>query len=881
MFKYLILLTFSFSFAHAYLVYDDDDYFIYKTPKMSYILTAADFKYLPKLIERTHQTMKLYENEFHWTLDERTSLIVTSEKNQVANAFATITPNTMAVFFKGGLDFLEASAASSWIDTLSSHEISHLYQLNVKNRFGSNLRSVFGNQPYILLPFPPLPLFISPSILLPTFILEGNAVLNESRMNTGGRLFSGESLVLTNELIQSGHAELQYIMNSNLFFPFGREKYILGGYFQSYLADRYTLPVVNRFFLNHAENNINPLDLRSSFAATFYENYEVLYADFLKNFRLAHKNYKPYRGQSLATSLQGIEFNRSDDSIYFLTYPDGKTPRRLNQFHSDSKQFTSRPTQLPTGKVYKVGGKLVTAASFSENNRDIFYTLIDENYNHDPIFKDKYITDIKGSTVAYFNMSESFDNGALYRNQEKITETESKALLDTEGNIYYFRQEGPLKVLYKNSEKLISIETYYAFLAEVVSPQEIYFLSNSSHGSSLFCVCAGKVERALPYDNIISAINVKDGFLISYQSLDHYEVAFVPKESTTVQSPHRVRSSYGSSYFQNPPLSLEAPPIGQPFSYFSLKEMRFSHYAFSLMATDTYSLLVNSLSFTDPLFFSEIDLNFSISDDLALNSFRFAYMPYATQFGFSAKNETDLHFNETQRITTNAFRFGLKNTVLSKQYHTLTVGLEVESEQNHFFRNDISSAYLSYQYTESYFLNYLPYTYFSITPSVEKSHGQISQSISLGATKMLFNNFYVSARYSKNSSEYFKLESDSKSDVFFKRGLHTPVYFASLYTSDLSQKELELLYEVPYSKYYYRFPFSLRRLAPFATYQKNHSKEVFLGTDIDDVNFATLGLEAELLLFHLNPIRARIFSTEISFSGVQEYRYGIEIKTDF
>ncbi len=826
--------------------------------------------------------MWMYEKEFQWVLDERTSLIVTSQRNQVANAFATISPNNMTVFFKGGVDFLESSAGSSWIDTLSTHEVSHLYQLNPKSTMGQTLKTVFGNQPMILLPIPPVPLFISPSVFLPTFILEGNATLNESRVNQGGRLFSGESLVLTNELIDSGYADLRYMMNNNLFFPFGREKYIVGGFFQSYLADKYSFPVVNRFFLHHAENNINPFDLRVSFASTFFANYEDLYSDFLKSFKKAHKNYRPYRADGMATSLQGVEFNRIGDTIYFLTLPDGKSPKHLNQFQVSTKKLSSRDTDLAMGKVYLVDGKLVTASNYSESNRDVFYTLIDENYKYNPIYKDKYVTDIEGSNFAYFDMTQSFDKGALYRNQEKIADTESKGQLDSQGNIYYFRQEEQLKVLYKNSEKLASIESFYALLAEVVNEHEIYFISSSADGSSLYCYCSGKIERVLPYDNITSAAYANDGFLISYQNGDSYKVAFLPKEKPVAQLPQTISAQANTSYRQAPPLYPNTPRITeQPKPYLSLRELRFSQYSFSLFASDKYLALLNGFSFIDPLMYSQLDLTVSISDKLAYNSLRFAYMPYATQIGFSFSNQTEFFLNDTEKLTTNGYRIGVKNTLLQKRYHSLIAGLDFESEQNSLYKNDISTAYLSYAYIESYFLNYLPYTRFSITPSVEKSGDEVSQSISLSASKMVLTDFYLSASYAHNTSEYYKLEANSTSEIFFKRGIHTPLYLASLYSAELSQGEVQMLYEIPYSKYYYRFPFSIRRLAPFLTYQKHHSKEVFFGTDIKDVNLATLGLEAELLLFHQTPVRLRLFSAEVSFDEVQEYRFGFEIKSQF
>lgn len=882
MFKILILLVICAHAAFAYVVSNDDDYYIYDSDGFSYIITKSDFKYLPRLIAQTNKSRFLFEKEFSWVLDEQTSLVVTSNKNQVANAFATISPNNLVVFYKGGVEFLDPSSAPSWIDTLSSHEVAHVYQLNAKNQLGRFLKRLFGNQTYIPIPIFPWPIFISPTAHLPTFLVEGNAVLNESRLNQGGRLMSGESLVLATELNLSGKADLPYIMNSNLEFPFGKEKYIVGGYFQSFLANIYGFPTANRFFINHAENNINPFDLKSSFAATFFDDYEELYRTFQVSLKKKQKNYNAYRGQNLTTSLNPVDFKRIDDSIYFVSIFDGKTPNRLNRFDINSRNLVSECSYLNLGRVYRYNNTLYTAGSYSQNQKNIFYTLVDEDYNFVPSFKDKYVTDIEGGNVSYFDMNQSFDKGALYKNQDYIAETESKALLDKDGNIYYFKQEKNLKVLYRNQDKLAHIETYYALLADIVSSTEIYFISNTENGSGLFCYCENEMKRVLPYDNIINATKAGPGFLISFLNTDRFHVSYIDHYSLSNEMPFNIHTQFSEDYFKAPILSSEPTLHESPKSYFSLREMRFSTYEASALYSANHATLINTLNWTDPLFYSSLGLSFSISNKLAYNAFSYQYTPYSTKFALSAKNQTELHFEETLKITTNSVQIGVKNDLWDTRNHSFSLGLDFQADKNEIIKNEISTVYFNYQYHDSYFLNYRPYTYFSFTPSIEKSAGQLSQSYSFNANKKLFYDLYLSLGFSKNDSEYFKLETDStRKTNFFTRGLRLPLQYATLFTSKVTQGEIEFIYDLPYSKYYYRFPVSLRRLAPFVGYQKNQSEEFFYHTDIDELAFATIGLEAELLVFHTNPTRIRLFSTEIEIKNKTETRLDFEIRTDF
>lgn len=863
MWKILFFFFFITPLTWAYTVYNDEDYFVFKTPYWSYILTKPDAKYLPQLIEKSYKSMLLYESEFNWQLDERTSLIVPSNRNQIANAFATTIPNNMIVFYKGGVEFLDESASASWIQTLSSHEVAHVYQLNVKNQPGAQLKTVFGNQPMILIPFVSLPFFISPTQLLPTFLLEGNAVLNESRLNEGGRLFSGRSLTLATELANAGLIELPLMMNSNLAFPYGQEKYIVGGYFQSYLSTRFDFSVVNGFFKNHAENNVNPFDLKFSFAATFFSDYEVLYRNFIDTLKEKQKDYHSYSGDCITHSLQNIEFSRIDNSIYYLSVPDAKTQKKLNQYDIEKKELTNTPSHLISGKIFKIRDKLVTAANYSHNNRNTYYSLFDEDYNSEENYKNKYVTDIKGNFVSYFQITESFDRGSLYRNQEKIADTESKALLDNQGNIYYFRQEGPTKVLYKNSDRLTSIETHYALLTDIISENEIYFVSNSKYGSTLFCYCTSKIIRIFHYDNIVTAMKTPEGFLVSFQFKDSYRVAHLIANDPKIEDPFPIRTQFSEAYFKESTPFETTPAVPDLQPYFSLQEMRFSKYALNYLSSKKHYTIINAINWTDPLFYSTIDLVFSLSDKLSFNSVGFQYTPYATQLGLNITNQTDFYRNETEKITTNSFQFGLQNNIYEKKYQSVSAGADYLKEKNDVFDNEITTARLTYQYLENYFLNYLPYAYFSFSPFIERSRTRTSASFQAVFSKMIFTDFYFSARYSDIESEYFKLEADTGKKVFFKKGFHSPVYLAALYTYKLVQSDFEFLYEIPYSKYYYRFPVSLRRIAPYMGFQKNKSKEVFKNTDINEISFATIGIETELLFFHLNPIRLRLFSTDI------------------
>lgn len=129
----------------------------------------------------------LYEKTFGYQMDTQLSVGLMSSHNQIANGFSTQFPSNRQVNYMGGAQIPDYFSSSSWLDTLLLHETAHNFQTNVKdNPISKGMYSVFRNGGF-LLPFFPA---TSPNIFESSFILEGNAVLNESWHGRGGRLYS-------------------------------------------------------------------------------------------------------------------------------------------------------------------------------------------------------------------------------------------------------------------------------------------------------------------------------------------------------------------------------------------------------------------------------------------------------------------------------------------------------------------------------------------------------------------------------------------------------------------------------------------------------------------------------------------------------------------
>ncbi|MDQ7067905.1 MAG: hypothetical protein Q9M40_07960 [Sulfurimonas sp.] len=169
-----------------------------------------------------------YEKFFDWELDETLYVGLISNSNQIANGFSTQYPNNRQINYIGGTSQVDYFANTSWLDVLLYHETAHNYQLNTKGSIVSRgLHSVLGNGSLMF----PLP-FIIPNSFENSFMLEGNAVLNESWHGSGGRLYSGRFKAMMLLQAKAGNITADRMYNKAIMFPY---------------AGRYLLP--NRWLL--------------------------------------------------------------------------------------------------------------------------------------------------------------------------------------------------------------------------------------------------------------------------------------------------------------------------------------------------------------------------------------------------------------------------------------------------------------------------------------------------------------------------------------------------------------------------------------------------------------------------------------------------------
>ncbi|MBI2520546.1 MAG: hypothetical protein HYV97_09010 [Bdellovibrio sp.] len=613
--------------------YNDSPYKTFNKDHYTYIYSTDWENYLDWVIDFNERLRQHYQDTFGYRLDEKTALSLTSNHNQVANAYATMMPYSQTVFFFGAAESIDEFSVRSWVADLLIHESSHLYQLNAKHGLSKIGHAIFGNTIPGNLPVPiatsplfilPLPFLTHPNVLLPTWLLEGNGVFNESRFGNGGRLFSGASRALFYSLLKAGLLDETRLTNNGLYFPFTTEKYIIGGYFNLYLAERFGTQTLNRMFWAHAIHYFNPLRLNSTFKNHFGVSYSDLIGDFINSHKQTAAHHAVESGEILFTSMRATPLNRIGDSIVFLSAGDGRDDAELVVLNTEGKIVRSQKTGLPPGKIFWHDHKLKSAATGRVQRKYIHASLFTEHGQDTPEFDSKLVQDMdrKNGTL-YYKMTEGFHAPVLYHDETKIAEAHSSAILSHDGEAIYFRQFKDERTCFKGKRPLFSLPGFYGAPMDVGPEGEIYFTGATAYGSGLFVWRSGRIFRLGFSDAVYSAKKLQNEryLLVEFtpQGYEYKLATLSRKEETPVKYQYFFENEAGRNLFDGllndnvreqssaPSYSVASSEVS---NYSMLGNLRFSSWVLRHQMGDKNGNFQADFYFVDPMGYNQFVLNY-------------------------------------------------------------------------------------------------------------------------------------------------------------------------------------------------------------------------------------------------------------------------------
>ena len=166
--------------------------------------------------------------------------LVVSDNRDYANAYATVLPSPRVVLHPyPPVGDVELQAYDRWLGLLVTHELAHVFHLDLARGWWRIPRAVFGRVPGFL-----------PNLYLPSWLVEGTAVHYESALTGSGRdAGSYHPAVVAAQVAEAGGLPIDAANGTSPRWPGGYRPYAFGSAFLDRLAAVHGDSVVERLAL--------------------------------------------------------------------------------------------------------------------------------------------------------------------------------------------------------------------------------------------------------------------------------------------------------------------------------------------------------------------------------------------------------------------------------------------------------------------------------------------------------------------------------------------------------------------------------------------------------------------------------------------------------
>ncbi len=835
-----------------------DNYQINSDDTLSYIYSEAYQKILPQLKSYQAEILKQYSKEYGYELDDTLYVGLASEKNQIANGFSNQMPLNLQVFYGAGVGMVDYFCFDSWLKTLLIHETAHNFQLNPKENIGSELsHKIVGNTPLTFIGF--FPLFPIPNVTESSFLFEGNAVMNESRFDNGGRLYSGYALAEVVTQAQAGLITPELIYNETLSFPYREKFYLVGGFFQQFLVERYGIKKVNGYFRTYSTQML-PLFSNTIFKEQYGKDFKTLLAEFVEELKSKHSHFKATHGEIISTA-KGLEpMNSNAEEIYALV-GDEYTPHQIMSFDKKTQKVSHNQGSWKRGEPFKIGAEYHTQTSAMTDPTQIVMGLFDRDGYLQKGSESKVIQGyLSDGRAVYFDLPNSLERPHIAIDGVFYDTANSSVHIDAQDNLYYFKQEGENRVLYKNKKALHQWSGHYGFVVDVDQAGAIYFITNSKDGSTAYRYADGSVEHLGLGDDLLDLklINAKEALVTTitahefqYQKVKlHPTPAKIPATTLpTLADKSSTITQKSQDFKAQKPLKSEA--------YHPITELHYSSLDQSVAYIEEDGLLVNlNANFSDPLSQNSLSAILSYNSDRMVAGASYENEAHLINYGASLYGVDHYEADEEER--NHGYSAHLSLPLIASGYWRASTDLSYTKAYNNIHRKPWT---LSFDLKNIKQFGISKYPNHLNALSIFASHDRDNNSVGAKYSWMhdLFwqsyiglSGSYIKAQKSQQGLEKGVRISDTTADIQSERtNVMMPTLEKTLYAKDIKMGELSLykVFETPL--YFYSFPLSLQRET---LYLKQRRYEIGMNSQDLNYNETAFGIESDLLFFHKIPI---------------------------
>lgn len=834
----------SFS-SGSVVVPNDEEYFTYEDDKKSYelIYTKENTPYAKHTVAVEDALQKDYERLFNWKLDETMYVGLISKCNQIANGFSTQWPNNMQMNYIGGAQKIDYFSVKSWIDLLLQHETAHNYQVNVKESpISQGLHTVFGNGSIYTQLIP----LIVPNAVENPFMLEGNAVLNESWHGNGGRLYNGALYAQALLAAKAGKITPQNMYNLSLDFPYyGFDWYLIGGHYNYYLAKKYSFEKVHTYFKRHSEDFWWPQFTNASMEDTLGVDFETSLKNFADEYAKRAGHMQLASGKQIATSQMFYSLGNDANEVFFLVNERGVESPMLVAYNKKNGIIEYKKGSWRADRVIKAGEKYYTQTSMNVSPTKKYMGLFDEDGFIKEGSESKVVQGyLSDGRAVYFDVATSFNEPQLYIGNKFYARVNSSVYIDKNDNLYYFTQESDkTRTLYKNKTPLYSFKSFYGNISGVDSKGGVYFVSNSEFGSTLYRYENGKITRGSEADNIVEARIIDDSTVLlgAVNDKEFYYVVSPLKSIDTKQYDRKL--FFESAPFYGPykaDLSQQQNKrVEEAKPYNEMLELHYSGTDALYFETGVGSFIIINAKFADPLgqntasvFVQKDDLGVWLSGVQYENSKNFISYKLA---GYAVLDKNKIPYREDYGF------MGLASVPFYRAgYYSGSVDLSYYQDYSNLREPfGMSVNFGRYEnYGFSMFYNYMN----SISLYAAVDRADKIAGVKYGFEHDLIDEFYIGlhTKYSQTDASLsildalidtrgVKITNNSVQADYDPSAVTIPSMSGSTYVQKAGYGDVSLSKVLNFSSYWFTFPVSLQREALYAKYRYYGVKDYFVG----------------------------------------------------
>ena len=283
--------------------------------------------------------------------------LLVSDDADYSNGYALVSPtNRIVVFAAPPIEHAGLRLNESWLQLVITHELTHIFHLDRTRGVWRVVQGVFGRAPYFF-----------PNAYGPSWLTEGLAVHEESRLTSGGRLNDALHRMYARAGASGGHLfRLDELSLGTSRFPEGEAAYGYGSLFVDWLARTHGEASIRRFVDAQAAQVV-PYWLdpaaRDAFGMSFGRAY-ALWSDSVR--RSVAVRHEPLPGWRELTA-----------HAFFATAPRWVNDTTLVYTGGDGRETNAAYLVTTSGRRTRVGRRNSRSASVPMPGGGFLFAQID------------------------------------------------------------------------------------------------------------------------------------------------------------------------------------------------------------------------------------------------------------------------------------------------------------------------------------------------------------------------------------------------------------------------------------------------------------------------------------------------------------------------